>query len=83
MLVQIQLQLATNEVITEKKLASELNISCDALSPMLELLCKRGLVEKISSGNCAGGCGCVAAKVLAYRWLGEQNKVTPLNIISV
>jgi len=83
MLIDIQKQLAINEVMTEKQLANYVKISPDALSPMLTLLIKRGLVEKLTSGHCAGGCGCVSTSVTAYRWLGKNNNITPLNILSV
>ncbi len=80
MLAEIQKQLAINEVMTEKQLVKQLKTNAAALTPMMRLLIKRGLVEKITSGNCAGSCGCVNAAVYAYRWLGNAQKTTPLNI---
>ncbi len=80
MLAEIQKQLAINEIMTEKQLVKQLNTSVDALTPMMMLLIKRGLVEKVVSGNCAGSCGCVNASVQAYRWLGSAHKTMPLNI---
>jgi len=83
MLAAIQKQLAINEVLTESLLAKKAKVSIAALTPMMNLLVKRGVVEKINSGDCSGGCGCSATATLAYRWLGEQNKTVPLNIIAL
>jgi len=83
MLATIQKQLVTNEVLTESLLAKKVNVSVSALTPMMNLLLKRGVVETVNSGDCSGGCGCTATATLAYRWLGEQNKTLPLNIIAL
>ena len=83
MLAAIQKQLVTDEVLTESLLAKKSNVSLEALTPMMNLLVKRGVVEKINSGDCSGGCGCSATATVAYRWLGEAKKMQPLNILSV
>jgi len=83
MLAVIQKQLVTDEVLTESLLAKKVGVSIDALTPMVNLLIKRGVVEKINSGDCSGGCGCSATATIAYRWLGEKNKTVPLNIIAL
>ncbi|PCI62614.1 MAG: hypothetical protein COB35_03020 [Gammaproteobacteria bacterium] len=83
MLAAIQKQLVTNEVLTESLLAKKTNVSIDALTPMVNLLVKRGVVEKVTSGDCSGGCGCSATATIAYRWLGEAKKRVPLNILAV
>lgn len=83
MLTVIQKQLVTDEVLTESLLAKKVGVSVDALTPMVNLLIKRGVVEKINSGDCSGGCGCSATATIAYRWLGEKNKTVPLNIIAL
>lgn len=81
MLAAIQKQLATNEIISEEALAKHLSISVDALTPMMNLLIKRGLIEKIISGNCSGSCGCVNSSVQSYRWLGAKPNMAALNIV--
>jgi len=83
MLAVIQKHLAIDEVLTETMLAKKAHISVTALTPMMNLLIKRGMVEKIHSGDCSGGCGCSATATIAYRWLGEAKKTVPLNIISL
>ncbi len=83
MLAAIQKQLVTNEVLTETMLAKKVQVSVAALTPMINLLVKRGVVEKVNSGDCSGGCGCSATATVAYRWLGEAKKTQPLNILSV
>ena len=83
MLAAIQKQLVTNEVLTETMLAKKVQVSVAALTPMINLLVKRGVVEKVNSGDCSGGCGCSATATVAYRWLGVAKKTQPLNILSV
>jgi len=83
MLAVIQKHLATDEVLTEIMLAKKVHVSVAALTPMMNLLVKRGVVEKVNSGDCSGGCGCTATATIAYRWLGESKKTVPLNILSV
>jgi hypothetical protein len=81
MLKHIQKLLATNEVMTQQHLANQLAISVDALAPMMQLLIRKGHVEQVISGDCTGGCGCVANKVIAYRWLGEHNQAKQLSVL--
>ena len=83
MLAAIQQQLVINEVLTESMLAKKVQVSVLALAPMMNLLVKRGVVEKVTSGDCSGGCGCTATATVAYRWLGEAKKTVPLNVLSV
>lgn len=83
MLKQIQTLLVTNEIMTDKNLATKLGIELNALEGMLKLLLKREQIELVIGGNCEGSCGCVNAKVHAYRWLEKKVTATPLSIISV
>ncbi len=82
MLAQIQKLLVTNEIMTRQALARQLAMDEQALMGMLKLLLQRGQIELIQGGDCEGSCGCVSAKVEAYRWL-EKKAATPLSIISV
>jgi hypothetical protein len=84
MLQNVLAILAKHEVMSETMLAHRLNMSVDALTPMMKLLIQRGQIELVQSGDCSGGCGCVLEQKLAYRWLGNsQRSVTPLHVISV
>ncbi|WP_371373175.1 FeoC-like transcriptional regulator [Thalassotalea aquiviva] len=84
MLEAIKTQLVTNDIMTAKALARALGTSEQALSGMLQLLLQRGQIETVVGGDCEGSCGCVAAKVEAYRWCEPQSQMaTPLSIISV
>ncbi|MDG1732636.1 MAG: FeoC-like transcriptional regulator [Thalassotalea sp.] len=83
MLNQIQTLLVTNEIMTDKNLATKLGVELTALQGMLKLLLKREQIELVVGGECEGSCGCVNAKVHAYRWLEKKSQSTPLSIISV
>ncbi|TRX56354.1 FeoC-like transcriptional regulator [Thalassomonas sp. M1454] len=83
MLKQIQTLLVTNEIMTDKTLATKLGVDLSALEGMLKLLLKRDQIELVVGGDCEGSCGCVNAKVNAYRWLDKKLTATPLSIISV
>ncbi len=82
MLEKIKTLLVTNEMMTAKVLARELNTSEQALQGMLQLLISRGQIEILTGGDCKGSCGCVNSETQAYRWR-EQKAVTPLSVMSV
>ena len=82
MLTQIQKLLVTNEVMTAKALAAKLATSEQALQGMLPLLLQRGQIELVVGGDCEGSCGCVSAKVEAYRWR-EKKIAIPLSILNL
>ena len=82
MLTQIQKLLVTNEVMTAKALAAKLATSEQGLQGMLQLLLQRGQVELVVGGDCEVTCGCVSAKVEAYRWR-EKKSATALSILNL
>ena len=81
MLIEIQKLLVTNEIMSESQLAKQLQVSIEALTPMVTLLIKRGLVDRVTSGDCSGHCGCVNSAIISYRWLGVKQKTLPVNIV--
>lgn len=76
MLAKIESLLATNQVLSAKQLAKQLEIDEQTLAPMMQLLIKRNKVLKHENNGCSGGCGCTVEASVSYQWLVTKNNQT-------
>ena len=53
-------------------IAREMTVSVSAVDGMLELLVKRGSIQKVTLGGCEGRCCSAAQSTVVYEWQGIQ-----------